>query len=151
MVGGRFSIWQYKCIKNQWCKIVHFTARCNHFIVMISYGNTDFQWTLLHKFWTGIKNAACFWRWFAAHYIWYHTRILSFNNIYYHLLSKMRHFCATFYGTVYHNGIVPCNAIWCHISLFCIIMVSQVDTMFLSTLLCNLECCLLYCFLFCFF
>ena len=89
----------------------------------------------------GYKNAACFWRWFAAHYIWYHTRILSFNNIYYHLLSKMRHFCATFYGTVYHNGIVPCNAIWCHISLFCIIMVSQVDTMFLSTLLCNLGIC----------
>ena len=66
----------------------------------------------------GYKNTACFWWWFAAHYIWYHTRILSFNNIYYHLLSKMRHSYATFYGTVYHNGIVPYNAIWCHISLF---------------------------------
>ena len=34
--------------------------------------------------------------------------------------------------------------------LFCIVMVSQVDTMFLSTLLCFLECCLLYFFCFAF-
>ena len=68
--------------------------------------------------WKGIKNTTCFLRWFISHYnviIEEYSHLITFTIIYY---QKCVDFCAIFYGRVYHNGIVPYNAIWCHISLF---------------------------------
>ena len=99
---------------------MHFTAKYNLFLphydgirlaYCISMNFTVWFYNFMPHRWKGIKNTTCFLRWFISHYnviIEEYSHSITFTIIYY---QKCVDFCAIFYGTVYHNGIVPYNAI----------------------------------------